>query len=165
MKLQESTHANPRSAHRAPIHSSGLIESSVRLHPIFYDISFRNPPSSSAPAFLCVCQPFSMRPEPIRVSPPRIATFGVEVPVFLSIKSLQFTALFMSATLFISIRERDHHVRAFKRFVAPRQSSERHLRTLAEARQTHRGGHRPLPLPRSGRQPRRSQATIVHRLR
>jgi hypothetical protein len=165
MKLQESTHANPRSAHRVPIHSSGLIESSVRLHPPFYDISFRNPPSSSAPAFLSVCQPFSMGPEAIRVSPPRMETFCVEVPVFLSIKSLQFISLFMSVTLFIYVRERDHHVGAFRRFVAPHQSSERHLRTLAEARQTHRGGHRPLPLPRSGCQPRRSQATIVHRLR
>lgn len=165
MNFQESTHAHSRSAHRVPIHSCGLIQSSVRLHPNSSELSLQNPRSSSTPAFLAVCQPFSMGPEAIRVSPPRIETFSVEVPVFLSIKSPQFISLFMSVTLFIYIRERGHHVGAFRRFVAPRQSSERHLRTLAEARQTHRGGHRPLPLPRSGRQPRRSQTTIVHRLR
>ena len=165
MNFLEATHANHRSAHSVPIHACGLIESSVRLHPNSSELTLQIPPSSSTPPFLAVCRRWPMGLEPVRVSPRGIGTFlrrGTSLPC---IQSLRFLSLFMSVTLFTSIRERDHHVRAFKRFVAPRQSSERHLRTLAEARQTHRGGHRPLPLPRSGCQPRRSQATIVHRLR
>ena len=165
MNFLEATHANHRSVHRVPIHACRLVESSVRLHPNLSELSLQNPRSSSTPVFLAVCHRLSMEPEPVRASHRGIGTVCVEVPVFLSIKSPQFISLFMSVTLFIYIRERGHHVGAFRRFVAPRQSSERHLRTLAEARQTHRGGHRPLPLPRSGRQPRRSQTTIVHRLR
>lgn len=165
MHVQESAHAYRRSAHRVAIRSCSLIESSVRLHPNSSELSLRNPPSFCAPPFLAVYQRLSMRPEPVRASPRGIETSCVGAPVFHCIQSLRLLSLFMSAALFTYIRERGHHVGAFRRFVAPHQSSERHLRTLAEARQTHRGGHRPLPLPRSGCQPRRSQTTIVHRLR
>lgn len=164
MNVQESAHAHHRSA-------PPCSDSVVRAHPV-----------GTAPSEFVRAQ----SPEPTFLEhaclPRRLPTFvhgtrtrpcfssgnwnslrrGTSLP-FDQVSSVY--SLFMSANLFTSIRERDHHVRAFKRFVAPHQSSERDLRALAETRQTHRGGHRPLPLPRSGRQPRRSQTTIVHRLR
>lgn len=165
MNVLEATHAHHRSARSVPIHACGLIESSVRLHPNSSEFSLQIPPSTCAPAFLSVCQRLPMGPESVRASPRGIGTSCVAAPVFHCIQSFRFLSLFKSATLFIYIRERNHHVWAFRHFVAPHQSSERHLPTLAEARQTHRGRHRPLSLPRSGCQQRRSQTTIVHRLR